>query len=342
MIELVKELITIKKRFIIITICFFLVCLISSHFIKRTYTKTEYGIFDTICQLTVTDSKDNTEKYMQILRSIDKELDVFDTDSATYNLNKNGEAIFTKNTYDHLLKAIDYSKAIPMYFDISLNPVSLLWNDAITNESVPGNIENYREFIGIENIITDNETNTVKIIKDDASVTFGATAKGYATKTVLDEIIKDKVKSALINLGGNIYAHGRKPDGSKWTVGIADPKNPATSAVTLEAEDIAVITSGDYERYFEKDGKRYHHIIDPKTLMPAESGIHSATAIGKDPELCDIMSTALFVAGIDGAKELVSKYEIDAILITDDTVYYTSGVKELIKDFDENYMLIML
>ena len=335
-------MITIKKRLFLIIICFFVVCLTASLFIKRTYTKAEYDIFDTICQITVTDRKDNTEKYMQMLRLIDEELDAFNIDSAVYKLNNDGEANFTESTFRHLLKAIDYSKVIPQYFDITLNPVSSLWNDAIESEMIPDSIENSRELIGIENILTDNTTNTAKITKDGASVTFGATAKGYATKAVLDEIIKDKVKSALINLGGNIYAHGTKPDGSLWTVGIANPTNTATSAVTIECKDLAVITSGDYERYFEKDGKRYHHIIDPETLMPADSGIHSATAIGKDPELCDIMSTALFVAGVDGAKELITEYGIDAILITDDTVYCTKGVKALIKDVDENYTLSIL
>lgn len=337
-----QEMITIKKRFLITILTVLVFCILCSLFIKRTYTKTEYGLFDTVCTVTVTDRKDNTEEYMGILRSIDNELNIYSEESPVYKLNHGEEVVLSDDIFAHLEKATNYSNKMPGYFDITLNPVSQLWNNAIDNIEPPQDAEAMREYIGTKNIILDSESNTAKITKEGASITLGATAKGFATTKLLDEIKKNRAESALINLGGNIYAHGTKPDGSLWTVGIADPVNPAVSAVILECKDLAVITSGDYERYFEKDGKRYHHIIDPATLMPAESGIHSATAIGRDAELCDIMSTALFVADVNGAKEICLEHGIDAILISDDKIYYTNGAEDLIKSADEKYALIKL
>lgn len=341
-------MIAIKKRVIIGISVVLVLCVALSISTERTYTKTEYRLFDTICTITASTRNGNLSKYINILHKIDGELDIYDTKSPIYKLNHGEWAEFSKSTYDHIQTAFDYSDDLDDYFSIYLNPVYEIWNDAINNKYIP-DFEQLKEASKAPQNISFLEPHTPPILgkkhkymRSDTSMTFGATAKGYATKAVLDEVVKDNVKSALINLGGNIYAHGRKPDGSKWTVGIADPKNPATSAVTLQAEDVAVITSGDYERYFEKDGKRYHHIIDPKTLMPAESGIHSATAIGKDPELCDIMSTALFVAGTAKAKQLCEEYDIDTIIISDDTIYYTEGAYPLITEYDAKYKLTEL
>jgi thiamine biosynthesis lipoprotein len=138
-------------------------------------------------------------------------------------------------------------------------------------------------------------------------------------------------------MGGNIYALGKKQDKSLWKIGIADPKNVDKNAAVVEVSDTAVITSGNYERYFIISGKRYHHIIDPTNGYPAESGLNSATAIGKDATLCDILSTAMFVAGVEKSKELIKEYDIDAVLIDDGTVYYTKGLEDILKQTSDGY-----
>lgn len=347
MIKSIQEMIAIKKRVIIGISVVLVLCVALSIFTERTYTKTEYGLFDTVCTITTTSGIDHTNKYMSLLRDIHSELDVFDENSNISRLNSGEKVSFSEGVHNHIERAFDLSNDLDEYFSILLAPVYNIWNDAIEKKEVPSYDEldslKHKDFAiiyndGVPFLFVDRTI----MLNGGVQISLGATAKGYATKVLLDKMLDDNVKSALINLGGNIYAHGRKPDGTNWTVGIADPENPAKSAVTLVAEDIAVITSGDYERYFEKDGKRYHHIIDPETLMPAESGIHSATAIGKDAELCDIMSTTLFVAGPEKAKELCNKYEIDTIMISDDTIYYTEGAFSLIKEYDTKYELLKL
>ena len=113
----------------------------------------------------------------------------------------------------------------------------------------------------------------------------------------------EKIESALISLGGNIYAKGNNKNGEPWKVGIADPDNSSKYIGILSVTDTAIVTSGDYERYFEIDGKRYHHILNPKTGYPAESGLQSVTIITPNATLADMLSTKCFIAGCDRQKE---------------------------------------
>ena len=150
---------------------------------------------------------------------------------------------------------------------------------------------------------------------------------------------KDGVSSALINLGGNVYALGKKPTGEEWRIGIADPKNPDSIIGSICGENLSVVTSGDYQRYFEKDGVRYHHIFDPKTGFPANSEIRSATIIGESSALCDVLSTMVFVAGVEEGAKLLKEYNVGGIIVTDDTVYFSKNIEYIFKQstFDYKY-----
>lgn len=139
------------------------------------------------------------------------------------------------------------------------------------------------------------------------------------------------LKSGLVNLGGNVQAYGYKPDGSKWRVAIEDPDDTSDYFGVLSIADKAVITSGGYERFFEEDGKTYHHIIDPKTGYPADSGLLSVTIVSADGTPADGLSTSFFIMG----KEKACQYyredpdAFDMILMTEDRkVYVTEGIKE--------------
>lgn len=136
-------------------------------------------------------------------------------------------------------------------------------------------------------------------------------------------------KSGLVNLGGNVQALGTKTDGSKWRVAVQNPQDTDQYIGVLSIQDKAVITSGGYERYFEQDGKTYHHIIDPKTGYPAENGLISVSIVTADGTLADGLSTSVFIMG----KEVATEYwrahsdEFDMILMTDDRkIYVTEGI----------------
>lgn len=173
-----------------------------------------------------------------------------------------------------------------------------------------------------------NENNVT--VPTNMQIDLGAVGKGYTGDLIVDILQENGVKSALLDLGGNIQTIGTKPDGTDWKLGLRSPFDEGSFA-TLEVSDCAVITSGGYERYFVgDDGERYWHILDPKTGKPAHSGLVSVTIVGKEGRLCDALSTSLFVMGLDKAIELWKRHnDFEMILVTENgEIYLTEGLEE--------------
>ena len=167
-------------------------------------------------------------------------------------------------------------------------------------------------------------------LSDGASIDLGGIAKGYTSSRVI-QIMKDcGIEHAIINLGGNVQVLGTKTDGSDWRVAIQNPASENSYLGILSTVDKAVITSGGYERYFEQDGQVYHHIIDPQTGYPSESDLTSVTIVCSDGTTADALSTALFVMGLDGAKELYRSGSLDFEMILYDgiKVYVSEGIAD--------------
>lgn len=168
---------------------------------------------------------------------------------------------------------------------------------------------------------------------DKQALDVGGIAKGFAADEVRDIFYQYNIKSALIDLGGNILLLEVRKDGSAWKVGIQNPFKPRGEFIgILSVKNKSIVTSGNYERYFIKDGKRFHHIIDPKTGYPSESKIISATIISDNSIEGDGLSTGVYIIGIDKAMKIIETIEgIDAIFITEDKkIYKTSGIDESI------------
>ncbi len=169
----------------------------------------------------------------------------------------------------------------------------------------------------------------VAFSEDSVQLHFGAVAKGYIADEMKKTLADCGMESALIVLGGNVHTLGTKPDGSPWEIAVTDPFTEGAIAGSLHVSGESVVTSGDYERYFEENGVRYHHILDPADGFPADSGLASATIIADSSLACDALSTAVFVLGPEAGMTLIESLpDTECILIeTDGMLRLSSGME---------------
>ncbi|GIM28446.1 FAD:protein FMN transferase [Clostridium polyendosporum] len=237
------------------------------------------------------------------------------------------EALYVLN------RAKYYSKICGGTFDITIGPVAKLWGIFTDHAKVPSkkDINKALSFTGYKDITINNGLGTAKLEKDGQSVDLGAIAKGYAADRAIEIYRQHGIKSAFINLGGNVLVLDNKPDGSPWNIGIQNPLLQRGQCLgAVKAVDKTIVTSGDYVRYFEKENVKYHHILDPRTGYPANSGLISTTIVSEKSIGADALSTAIFILGLKkGIKLINSIKDMEAIFITKDKeIYVTEGLKE--------------
>ena len=213
-------------------------------------------------------------------------------------------------------------------FCISLYPVLRAWGFTTGEYRIPADTEisSLLQYADDTRISVNGQTVQCPA---ETEIDLGAVAKGYTGDAVMEIMRKHHISSAIINLGGNVQTLGSKPDGSAWTVGITDPYAPDSLIGTVSVTDKAVITSGNYERYFTgDDGQKYWHILDPETGCPADNGLVSVTVIGDCGAECDALSTALFVEGMEQAVQHWQKNgDFEMILVTSDgNLLMTEGI----------------
>lgn len=297
-------------------IIIFIVLLLSFTGCKSGSSTEIFYAMDTVMTVTVYGSgakKASKAAYNEVLR-LEKLLSVTDEGSEIYALNHRTASDVSAETAALIEKALEISRETGGAFDITFYPVSLLWGFITKDYKVPSAEEISKTLIhcGSENVsISGTHIN----LPEGFMLDLGGIAKGYAAEKVKEKLVGMGIKSAIISLGGNVQTIGKKPGGDKWKIGIADPFGNESSE-SIYAEDSAVVTSGGYQRNFTHEGKTYHHIIDPKTGYPAESGIASVTVICESGTEADALSTAFFVMGKDKTEQFCSNHEgISAVII---------------------------
>lgn len=217
-------------------------------------------------------------------------------------------------------------------FDPTTARLTDLWGIGTENAHVPAQseIDETLKTVGAANIQMDESSGFVGL-GNGAQLDLGGIAKGIAADACA-AMLRDADASGLLMLGGNIYAVGSN-GGKPWRIGIADPDNNAEYIATVAVEDQSVVTSGDYERYFEQDGKRYHHIFDPRTGYPADSGLRGVTVIDANSTRADAFTTALFVMGLEDGMAFCKENGVAAVFITADKRVVTSPAVEEICEF---------
>jgi thiamine biosynthesis lipoprotein len=235
-------------------------------------------------------------------------------------LNQNAGRAPVKISYETLAlikRAVDYAKKFDGYFDIAIGPISELWGFGYGKKIVVPDRRRLAALLPLVNyakIIINERDTTIAFGRDGMKLDLGGIAKGYASDRVAAILKQHGIKNFLINADGDIYAAGRKNNLQKWSVGIQDPRDQQTLMASFELSDFAVATSGDYKRFIEVDGKRYHHIFDPHTGYPAPL-CQSVSVLAPTAEEADAWATYLFVIGFEAYKKISSPQTPAALFV---------------------------
>lgn len=300
------------------------------------YNSVYMDTFDTVVEFTAF-TKDAdifnamSEKVHSKLLRLTKLFDIYSTYDDMNNLKtiNDNAGIAPVKVDNELIELIEQGKQA--YYttngtiNIAMGSVLSLWHNSREQaEKDPANIslptdsqlQEAAKHCSIESIIIDKSASTIYISDKNTSIDVGAVAKGYASARIIEMLKADGIDSALLNMGGNVAALNGKIK-SYWTIGITDPNNPEKQLSTINISNQYAISSGNYQRYFDYNGIRYHHIIDPSTLYPSKNnkGVTVITSNGLDG---DMLSTALFILPYEQGKALADKLEAKAMWVTSD------------------------
>ncbi len=320
----------------------------------ETKSHTVYEYFDTVSVFssylgdTEAEFDENCEELEDILRKYHMLFDIYYEYSGVNNIktvNKNAGAEpveVDRELIDFLLYAKEMYTLTGGEVNIMMGAVLRLWHDCREDaEDDPGSariptdaeLSEAAGHISIDNLVIDEENSTVFITDPKASIDVGALGKGYAANLAAEHLRQKGVTSYVLNIGGNVCAIGTKTDDTPWTTGITNPDRESDErfVVRISLQDTSIVTSGDYERYFYVGDKKYHHVIDKDTLMPAEY-FSSVSILTSDSALADALSTALFAMSYEDGLGLVNNLGgIDVLWVDrEGRTYMTDGFSALL------------
>lgn len=281
--------------------------------------------FDTVISVTLYEggSEELLDQCMELAGYYEDLLSATVENSDVWKLNHSmGQAVIVdEDTLIVLNTALSYAQVSDGLVDPTIGGLSSLWNFGSGNEEI---IPNQQDIAGALSHVDYNaiviDGRQVTITDSKMQIDLGFIAKGFIGDKMKEYLSCKGVTSALINLGGNIVTLGNRPDGTTFRIGIQKPfADAGSTALTLDISDISVVSSGNYERYFEKDGRLYHHILSTQTGYPVESGLSQVTILSSHSIDGDALSTLCFILGYEKAAQLLKNYpDIQAVFITED------------------------
>ncbi len=264
------------------------------------------------------------------IQRIERLLTTFSDDSETNQVNNNAgiaPVAVSRETFNLIQRSMRISEVTQGAFDISYGSIDKrLWNFDQTMSSLPDKdtAKKMVRLINFRNIILDNEKCTVFLKEKGMRIGFGGIGKGYAAERAKQVMISEGVESGVVNASGDLATWGLQPDGKQWTVGIVNPNSSHQVFSYINISNMAVATSGNYEKFIVVNGKKYSHTINPRTGLPV-TGIKSVTIITTNAEIADAMATPVTIMGIAAGLDMINQMkDIEAVIIDDNDRMYTS------------------
>ncbi|MBF0327540.1 MAG: FAD:protein FMN transferase [Nitrospirae bacterium] len=326
----------ILKDLLFLLLCGMFLCACTKNH-EKTYKESRESLHTVVAITVVSDSSDKAksaiDKAYHELDRLAKLLNFYSEHSEVSEINKNAGNKPVKvsvETFEIIEKALYASENTEGAFDITVGPVVKLWD--FKNKVIPDadQIKEKSKIIGYKNILIDKKDSTVFLEKKGMQIDLGGIIKGYAADKAVEVLKSNGIKAGIVAAAGDIRTFGKRHDEGSWNVGIKNPRQKGSvdeivAVVKLSGQ--AISTSGDYERFFEKNGIRYHHILDPKTGNPAY-GCQSVTIVAKEAAITDAFATGIFVLGPKKGMGVLNKLGIDGIIIDKEgKVYITDGLK---------------
>lgn len=284
------------------------------------FTGSEF-VMDTLVTVTVYGPRaaKNGRAALAEFQRLDELLSAFReaSDVGRVNAAAGREAVrVSRETLDLVAESLRLAALSGGRFDPTIGPLVKLWGvgDGRTTPPSPADVAKARQLVDYRRVMVDREGSRLYLPLPGMALDLGGVAKGYAAEQAERLLRRRGVKSALIDAGGNIVAIGTRLDGRPWRVGVRHPRKADEVLGVLSVADRTVVTSGDYERYFTYQGRRYHHILDPRTGYPAE-GLESATIVAGSSTLADLLSTSVFVLGPALGPEFAQRNGAAAIVV---------------------------
>ncbi len=290
---------------------------------KKPFTKSGF-YFDTTITITLYDQneRDLLDECFSFCQTFENQISKTKKNSEIYQINHaKGEPIKVSDaTLELIKKGIHYGELTNGAFDITIAPLSDLWNFKSEDPKLPSDsdIQSALSHVNYQNIII--EGNYVSLLDPNAAIDLGGIAKGYIADYLKEYLVNNGIKSAIINLGGNVLTIGVKPDGLPFQIGIQKPFDKQNTTITsVTSTDSSIVTSGVYERYFKVDDVIYHHILDTSSGFPCDNNLLSVTILSESSVDGDALSTSCFALGYENALKLIQTLDnVDAIFITAD------------------------